>query len=77
MIEKQPRAPNEPRAAHNHARITGALALIFSHVAWMHVFDGERGKKCRERVYGGDTRHVWARSKNVFEHIFHSCTADR
>ena len=51
MIEKQPRAPNELRAAHNHARITGALALIFSHVDWMHVFDGERDKKCREHAY--------------------------
>ena len=27
MIEKQPRAPKEARAAHNHARISGALAL--------------------------------------------------
>ena len=61
MIEKQPRAPKEARAAPNHARITGALALIFSHVAWMHVFDGERDNKCRERVYGGDTRNVLAR----------------
>ena len=73
MIEKQPRAPKEPRTAPNHARITGALALISSHVAWIHVFCRERDRKYRARVFRGDTRHVLARSKNHLQVIFRYC----
>ena len=77
MIEKQPRAPKEARAAPNHARITGALALIFSYMACTHVFDGERDRKCRALFYGGDTRHVLARSKKLLEQFFRYCLPDR
>ena len=77
MIEKQPRAPKEVRAAHNHARITGALALLSSHVTWMHVFSGKRDRKYRARVFGGVTRHVFTRFKKLPTQFFHYCSPDR
>ena len=77
MIEKQPRAPKEVRAAHNHVRITGALALISSHVTWMHVFSGKRDRKYRARVFGGVTRHVFTRFKKLPRQFFHYCSPDR